>query len=173
MKNKKIKLVIDEKYIPITISEENEQLYIDAANNVNRLLNIYQKHYYSTPKDTIYAMVLCSLSIQNEEYRIKEKKYECEKCCPSRYIPPKESNTPKEYLEIIKRIKEFMQNNNLSIRDFAKKTGLSPVLLFWILNGEKKTALSISTICAIKKGFPKLQLDWLLGMENDSNKSTL
>lgn len=73
MKNKKIKLVIDEKYIPITISEENEQLYIDAANNVNRLLNIYQKHYYSTPKDTIYAMVLCSLSIQNEEYRIKEK----------------------------------------------------------------------------------------------------
>ena len=75
---KKTLLVVAGKSFPVTISEENEQLYRDAANNVDCLLHKYQKLYYSTPKDDIYVMVLLDLSIKNEEYRISEKKRECE-----------------------------------------------------------------------------------------------
>lgn len=71
---KKTLLVVAGKSFPVTISEENEQLYRDAANNVDCLLHKYQKLYYSTPKDDIYVMVLLDLSIKNEEYRISEKK---------------------------------------------------------------------------------------------------
>ena len=85
---KKTLLVVAGKSFPVTISEENEQLYRDAANNVDCLLHKYQKLYYSTPKDDIYVMVLLDLSIKNEEYRISEKKrftrlFPCESinCC--------------------------------------------------------------------------------------------
>uniref|UniRef100_UPI0040285513 helix-turn-helix domain-containing protein n=1 Tax=Phocaeicola massiliensis TaxID=204516 RepID=UPI0040285513 len=144
-------------------------MYRDAANNVDCLLHKYQKLYYSTPKDDIYVMVLLDLSIKNEEYRISEKKRECEKFCPPRYIPLRESGKPKDYLKIIERIKELMQREKLSTWEFARKAGLSPTSFFWTLKGERE--LDLSTILSIKKGFPKLQLDWILGL-TDSYSDT-
>lgn len=51
---KKTLLVVAGKSFPVTISEENEQLYRDAANNVDCLLHKYQKLYYTPHRKMIF-----------------------------------------------------------------------------------------------------------------------
>jgi len=58
------------------------------------------------------------------------------------------------------RIQQILRHSQLSQKDFAARTGISPATLSQVLAG--KQAATIKTVDAIHTAFPEISLDWLM-----------
>ena len=63
------------------------------------------------------------------------------------------------------RIQQILQYSQLSQKEFAAQTGISPASLSQILSG--KQSATIKTVEAVHARFPELSLDWLLFGKGD------